>query len=303
MSKQKLPVLGKGLGSILKNLEDIDMKNNPNQKTSTVTAEIADIPLKDIEPNPEQPRKDFDEKSIEELAQSIKENGIISPITVNKRGDKYQIIAGERRYRAAKLLDLKSVPAYIRVVTPLQGMEMALIENIQRDDLNAIEIALSLQALLEQTHFSHEELGKKIGKSRASIANYVRLLKLPAEVQISLRNDEISMGHARSIISVNDEAKQIDIVRKIKEDGLSVRQVEAWVARMKGDENTEKKTLVKKSAKKPLPQAHNDLAKTLSDKLSLTVDIKRSQRGKGSITIPFANDKDFERIAELLKKL
>lgn len=303
MAKQKIP-LGRGLGSILKGLDEMEEKTIPAQKLRTVTAEIANIPLKDVEPNPEQPRKDFDDQTIDELAQSIKENGIISPITVNKKGDKYIIIAGERRYRASKKLGLETIPAYIKVATELETMKMALIENIQREDLNAIEIALSLQALLEQTQLTDEELGNKIGKSRSTITNYVRLLKLPAEIQIALRKDEITMGHARSVLGVENEADQIDIVRKIKEEKLSVRQVEALVANLK-QSNTP--TIVKKDVKKkdakPLPEKHNSFRLLFSEKLSSNITITRSQRGKGSINIPFSNDRDFERIITLLDKI
>lgn len=304
MSKQKSFPLGRGLESILGNAANVDLKKT-NQKVGAVTAEIANIPLKDIEPNPEQPRKDFDEESLNELAQSIKENGIITPITVNKQGEKYQIIAGERRYRASKIAGLSSIPAYIKVVTELQTMEMALIENIQRDDLNAIEIALSLKALIDETQLSPADLGKKIGKSRETVINYMRLLKLPAEVQIALRKDEISMGHARGIVSVDDEAKQIEIVRRIKEENLSVRQVETIVARLKEEEKkVDVQPKAKKSkAKKQLPEYHTEVRNKLSNAFSSNVEITRSQRGKGAISIPFSNDKDFERIVALLKML
>lgn len=299
MSTKKTAALGKGLEALLGNINVA--KNEPlaEVKTNTVTAEIAYIPLSEITPNPDQPRKDFNEQALEELAQSIKEHGVITPITVNKKDGKYTIIAGERRYRACKMVGLEKIPAYIRIVTLQETMEMSLIENIQREDLNSIEIALSLQALLQETHLSQEELSQKLGKSRGTISNYIRLLKLPAEVQLALRNDEITMGHARSIITIEDENKQIEIVREIKEKDLSVRQVENMATRLK-QENLSEKALKRKFSTN-LPQTHIEFKNTLAQKLSTDVDIKRSIRGKGSINIAFSNDKEFERIVALLQ--
>ena len=299
MSAKKSPALGKGLEALLGKIEPEIVGKQKDVKTSTVTAEIAYIPISQISANPDQPRKDFDEESLKELAQSIEAHGIITPITVNKKGNKYIIIAGERRYRASKMAGLKEIPAYIRIVTLEETMEMSLIENIQREDLNSIEIALSLQALLEQTKLTQEELSKKLGKNRATISNYVRLLKLPAEVQLALRNDKISMGHARTIINIPDEQKQIDIVRQVIAKDLSVRQVEAIVASLKKESQPKGSSL---KTQDTLPEQHLDLKKSLSKHLDTIVEIKRSKRGKGSIVIPFSNDKDFERISQLLNK-
>lgn len=296
MATKKTPALGKGLEALLGNTNTEDLVNH---KTNTITAEIAYIPLKDIETNPNQPRKEFSEDTLEELAQSIREHGVIVPITVNKNKDKYIIIAGERRYRAAKKAGLNKIPAYIRIVTEQETMEMALIENIQRDDLNSIEIALSLNALLQASSLSPEQLGKKIGKSRSTIANYIRLLSLPAEIQLAIRNDEISMGHARALINVDSNEEQIQIVKEIISKNLSVRQVEAMVSKLK----TPKQTTDKKTKNKPLPEFHNDFQKAFSQRLSTPIEVKRSQRGKGMITIPFSNDKDFERIVALLENI
>lgn len=300
MSTKKTAALGKGLEALLGNINVAKNESLATGKTNTVTAEIAYIPLSEITPNPDQPRKDFNEQALEELAQSIKEHGVITPITVNKKDGKYTIIAGERRYRACKMAGLKKIPAYIRIVTLQETMEMSLIENIQREDLNSIEIALSLQALLQETHLSQEELSQKLGKSRGTISNYIRLLKLPAEVQLALRNDEITMGHARSIITIEDENKQIEIVREIIEKDLSVRQVENIATRLK-QENLSEKALKRKLSTN-LPQTHIEFKNTLAQKLSTDVDIKRSLRGKGSINIAFSNDKEFERIVALLQK-
>lgn len=299
MSTKKSPALGKGLEALLGAGVNIDSNNKTGVKTHSVTAEIAYLDLKDIVPNPDQPRKEFNEETLQELCQSIKEHGVITPITVNKHGDKYTIIAGERRYRASKMAGLDRIPAYIRIVTVQETMEMSLIENIQREDLNSIEIALSLQALLEQSQLSQEQLGKKIGKTNSTISNYIRLLKLPAEVQLALRNDTISMGHARCIISVSDEAKQVELVRRIIAEGLSVRQVETIVARLK-QENAPK--IATKRKTNLLPETHSSVQSSLSQRLSANVLITRTQRGKGTISIPFTNDKDFERICALLDK-
>ncbi|MBR1769000.1 MAG: ParB/RepB/Spo0J family partition protein [Bacteroidales bacterium] len=295
MSAKRNPALGKGLEALLGDTNASEISDK-NIKTNTVTAEIANIPLSEVIPNPNQPRKEFNEQTLKELSQSIKEHGVITPITVNKQDGKYLIIAGERRYRASKLAGLTEIPAYIRIVTSQETMEMSLIENIQREDLNSIEIALSLQALLEATNFTQEQLSAKLGKSRTTITNYIRLLKLPAEIQLALRNDKISMGHARSIIGVEDENVQINIVREIIQNDLSVRQVEQRVARLKKD-----KIKTETSETAVLPERHSALQKSLSEKLNSMVEVKRSKRGKGTISIPFSNDKDFERISQLLQ--
>lgn len=291
--KGKSPALGKGLEALLGNINNDVTKNG--KAISNVDAEIANIPLDQIIPNANQPRQAFDEQSLQELAQSIKENGVIVPITVNKHNGKYYIIAGERRYRASKIAGKKDIPAYIRVVTEQASMQMALIENIQREDLNAIEIALSLKALLDATKITQEELSKKIGKSRPAITNYIRLLNLPAEIQLALRSDKISMGQARALINIEDEKTQLDILRRIEKDGLSVREVEQLVQRLKESGSQKKKE------ENPLPETHNKFANSLSNKLKTYITIKRSKRGKGSITIAFKNDSDFERIVALLQ--
>ena len=295
MSAKRNPALGKGLEALLGDTNASEISDK-NIKTNTVTAEIANIPLSEVIPNPNQPRKEFNEQTLKELSQSIKEHGVITPITVNKQDGKYLILAGERRYRASKLAGLTEIPAYIRIVTSQETMEMSLIENIQREDLNSIEIALSLQALLEATNFTQEQLSAKLGKSRTTITNYIRLLKIPAEIQLALRNDKISMGHARSIIGVEDENVQINIVREIIQNDLSVRQVEQRVARLKKD-----KIKTETSETAVLPERHSALQKSLSEKLNSMVEVKRSKRGKGTISIPFSNDKDFERISQLLQ--
>ena len=295
MAIKKGPALGRGLEALLGN---IDTKSSTdNNKISSVTAELCYIPIEKIDPNPDQPRKEFDQTSLDELAQSIKESGVIVPITVKKEGERYILIAGERRYRASKIANLKEIPAYIKIATKQEIMEMALVENIQREDLNAIEIALSLKALIEECNLTQEKMSERIGKSRSSITNYLRLLKLPAEVQLALRNNKISMGHARSIIGLEDEQAQISVVKDIIEKDLSVRQVEQIANRLK----EEAKTQPKKKEKKALPDFHKTQKEKLIKRLETNIEISRSQRGKGAITISFKNDSDFERIISLLE--
>ena len=244
MAAKKTPALGKGLEALLGNAAI----NKNDADVSSLAAELSYIPLSKIEPNPDQPRKEFDEETLAELAQSIKENGIIVPLTVIKENGKYILIAGERRYRAAKSVGLKDVPAYIRIATKKEVMEMALVENIQREDLNAIEIALSLKGLIEECNLTQEQMSERIGKNRSTITNYLRLLKLPAEVQLALKTDAISMGHARCLINLESESEQIEIIKKIIEKELSVRQVEELVKQNK------EKTQPKSKTKKQLPE-------------------------------------------------
>ena len=295
MAIKKTPALGKGLEALLGNIDTKDSKNN---NISSVTAELCYIPIDKIEPNPNQPRKEFDQTALEELAQSIKESGVIVPITVKKEENKYILIAGERRYRASKIAGLKEIPAYIKIATKQEVMEMALVENIQREDLNAIEIALSLKALIEECNITQEKMSERIGKSRSTITNHLRLLKLPAEVQLALRNNKISMGHARSLIGLEDEQAQISLVKDIIEKDLSVRQVEQIVNRLKEEEKPQTKN---KTTKKTLPEFHKTQKENLIKKLDTQIEITRSQRGKGAITISFKNDEDFQRIISLLE--
>ncbi len=292
----KKNVLGRGLGALLQSMETSNPEIDYN---SSIAASIAFIPLSLIENNPHQPRKEFDDKSLEELTQSIKEQGVIVPITVTKGEDnKYILIAGERRLRASKKAGLKEIPAYIRIATQTEMMEMALVENIQRDNLNAIEIALSLSALIESFNLTQEQMSQKIGKTRSVITNYLRLLKLPAAIQIALQEDKISMGHARALINLPSETEQLSFMKKIIERGLSVRQVEEMVSALKAPK-TKKTTKTIKQQK--LPVEHLEFKSNLSKKLSTTIEIKRSQRGKGIISIPFSNDKDFQRIISIIE--
>ena len=294
MTKTKSPALGKGLEALLGDIKKNSANFNKNQ--SELNVEISAIPLDKIITNPNQPRTKFDETSLQELAQSIKENGVIVPVTVCRKDDKFFLIAGERRFRASKMAGLKEIPAYIRMASEQSTLMLALIENIQREDLNPIEIALCLKALSEQTGLSNEDLGKKLGKSRSSIANYIRLLNLPAQIQLSLRSDELSMGHAHALITIEDEKQQLDFARKIIQDNLSVRETEALTNNIKNASVTPKE-----SKKKPLPELHNTFLKQMTEYLKTPITVKRSQRGKGTISISFKNDKEFQRIISLLE--
>lgn len=291
MKGKKPSALGKGLEALL---GDTTISRN-DKGVSTVTTELGYIRMNKIVPNPDQPRKEFDEVALSELAQSIRENGVIVPVTVVKDKEQYILIAGERRFRAAQQVGLKEIPAYIKVATRSEIMEMALVENIQREDLNAIEIAISLKGLIEECNLTQEQMSKRIGKNRSTITNYLRLLKLPAEVQLALRNNEISMGHARCLINVESDTEQIEMLKRIIDKGLSVRQVEQMVKQSK--ESAQPKAKVKK----PLPVLHTHCREELSKKLDTDIEISRSQRGKGKITISFKTDGDFERIIALLQ--
>ncbi|MBR4198191.1 MAG: ParB/RepB/Spo0J family partition protein [Bacteroidales bacterium] len=287
----KKEALGRGLGSLL----------GTPANTPALATEIGKLKIKDIETNPYQPRKDFDEESLAELADSIRQQGVITPITVRRlETGKYQLIAGERRLRAAKMAKLTEIPAYIRTATDQQMMEMAIVENIQRENLNAMEIALSYATLVDECGITQEQLSEKVGKNRSTITNYLRLLKLPAEVQLALRSNTISMAHARAMITIDDVDKQLLMLREIVDKDLSVRQTEN-LAKTLSAENV-KNPAAKKSAKQPLPELHESTKNELKKYIQSEVEIKRSRKGKGSLTIYFNNDSDFQRIVKIIQK-
>ncbi|MBE6299741.1 MAG: ParB/RepB/Spo0J family partition protein [Bacteroidales bacterium] len=284
----KRNALGRGLDALI-TMDEI--------KTSG-SSSINEIDINLINPNPDQPRTEFDEEALNELASSIKELGIIQPISLRKMSNgSYQIIAGERRYRAAKLAGLKSMPAYIRTVEDETVMEMALIENIQREDLNAVEIALTFQKLIEQYNLTQEKLSERIGKKRTTIANYLRLLKLPAEIQLGLKNKVIDMGHARALLAVDNASLQLKLYEEIKLNGYSVRKVEE-----RAKEITTEKEVVSKPTKKSVPE-YEAYKRELISIFKTRVKIVCDDSGKGKISIPFKDDKEFERIKELLSKI
>lgn len=294
MAIQKKTGLGRGLSAILESPEtDITSKDISG---NYVAGAIANLPLGKIETNPFQPREDFDQAALAELSQSILEQGIIQPLTVRKMGyDKYQLISGERRFRAAGLAGIESVPCYIRVANDEQMLEWALIENIQRENLNAIEIAISYNRLIEECSLTQDELSKRVGKNRTTVTNYMRLLKLPAEIQAALRDGSISMGHARSLINVEDEAKQLIITRKIIADELSVREVEKLVR------NLDKVvSAVTKPGKIALPLKYEVMKDSLQERLNRKIELNRTPKGKGSIVIPFTSDDDLQAIISKL---
>jgi ParB family chromosome partitioning protein len=292
-TKKKTTGLGRGLGSILPDVDIDAAMGRPNLTTAITT-----IPIDSIEANPFQPRKEFDQNALEELAQSIRQQGVITPITVRQMPDgKYQLIAGERRLRASQIAGLKELPAYIRIATDTQMMEMALVENIQRENLNAMEIAFSYNALIEECQLTHEQLSEKVGKNRSTITNYLRLLNLPSETQIALSSDQISMAHARCLVNVEDTQTHLALLHDIINKQLSVRQTEQLV---KDLAKTKTPPVAKK--KEDLPEIHAASRSSLRQYLQSEVEIKRSRRGKGTLTIHFNNDKDFERIIKLIKE-
>lgn len=302
---KKKSALGKGLGALLENVNtDITTKKN-NQET--VVGSIAMLPISSIEVNPFNPRTHFEEEALNELAESIKTHGIIQPLTVRKMGrDNYQLISGERRFRASQLAGLTEVPAYIRIANDQTMLEMALVENIQREDLNAIEVALSYQRLLEECNLTQEQLSQKIAKGRSSITNHLRLLKLPAEIQAGVRDSLITMGHARALVSASDEDFQIAVFNKILLEGLSVRDVEIIIRQghlnqeESDDEQDLEKDDVKKAKKSSLESSQLAFKNNFSQKLSSKIDLKKTPNGNGKIIIHFDSEVDLNRIIELL---
>ena len=293
--KTKKKALGKGLDAILSSPEtDITSKDISG---NYVVGAVADISINKIEVNPFQPRDKFDEESLNELADSIKEQGIIQPITVRKLGfDRYQLISGERRYKASKIVGLKEIPSYIRVANDEQMLEMALVENIHREDLNSIEIAISYQRLMEECSLTQQKLSEKIGKNRTTISNYIRLLKLPAEIQIAIRDGELSMGHARAIINIEDEKTQLLLLKKILDKDLSVRKVEDIVRKI--DNNaSDKKPLTPPS----LPEKYENSKEFINTKFNTKIELVRSNKGSGKIVIRFKSDEELDKIISVLE--
>ena len=295
LQNKKRGGLGRGLDAILQSPEtDI---TSTDISGNYVAGAVAELNIDFIEANPFQPRTDFDENALNELAESIKVQGVIQPVTVRKMGrDKYQLISGERRLRASKLAGLKTIPVYIRVANDEQMLEMALIENTHREGLNAIEVALSYQRLIEECNITQEELGEKVGKDRSTVTNFLRLLKLPPEVQVALRDGFISMGQARAIINIEDKTQQLIILKEIIDKDLSVRQVEELLR------SFNPKNAKTKKQKNVLPEAFIHKVDTLSKALDAKIKVDRNSKGKGSLTISFKNDEDFERLISIINK-
>ena len=290
---KKYNALGRGLDAL------ISTEEVRPQGSSTIN----EIAIELIEANPNQPRREFDPQALQELATSIREIGIIQPITLRQVEDnRFQIIAGERRWRASQLAGLKAIPAYIRTISDENVMEMALVENIQREDLNAIEIALAYQHLLDNDGMTQEKVSERVGKSRAAIANYLRLLRLPALIQLALQKKELDMGHARALLALDSPSMQIKLFKEIMKHNYSVRKVEEMVNLLKNgdDVQTATKTLRGKTA---LPEEYEALKNRMAEKLAVKVQMSCSAKGKGKITIPFASDEELERIIMQLDKV
>jgi ParB family chromosome partitioning protein len=293
-------VLGRGLDDIGSG-RGLDALIDTTEVKTQGSSNLCEIAIAQIEPNPNQPRREFDEEALQELANSIREVGIIQPVTLRQVADgRYQIIAGERRWRASQLAGLTSIPAYIRTVEDENVMEMALVENIQREDLNAIEIALAYQHLAESSGMTQARISERVGKSRAAVTNYLRLLKLPAQVQMALKDKEIDMGHARALLSLESPSQQIKLFKEVQKQGYSVRKVEEIVQTLKNGENIQE---ARSGAKAALQPEYDALRRKLSDFFQTKVQMNCSSKGKGKISIAFGSEEELERIVNALDRV
>jgi ParB family chromosome partitioning protein len=295
----KKQALGKGLSALLKDTE-IRVSSAQDKNADKVVGRIAEIELKNIEVNPFQPRTNFDKEALDELAVSIRELGIVQPITVRKKehSSGYQLISGERRFRASQLAGLKSIPAYIRLADDQAMLEMALVENIQRQELDSIEIALSYQRLIEEINLTQEQLSERVGKKRSTVTNYLRLLKLPPLIQAGIRDKMISNGHARALINVDDEEVQLFMYKDTIAKDHSVRQVEAMVKHWRDGKNGP----AKPKTKKALPKEFSNLEEQLTSHFDTKVQIQRNESGRGKIIIPFKSNEEIKRIIGILNE-
>lgn len=292
--KQNKELLGKGIRSLLQSI-DSDLKTNSGQLKQNVVENatgITRIPVEDVEANPKQPRKDFDETALKELADSIKLHDIIQPITVSRMSSgKYRLISGERRLRASKLAGLKDIPAYVRQANDAQLLELALLENLQREDLNAMEVALSYKRMMEELDYTQEQVAERMGKDRSTVANFIRLLKLPPDIQLAVRNGSLSMGHARALINVDTIDHQLYIFKEIRDKGLSVRQTEALVRNLFKESGA-----VKKTAKSALPNAFQRIEDKLASHFSTRVKLRHSRNGSGQIIIEYYSTEELNKV-------
>jgi ParB family chromosome partitioning protein len=296
--KQNKEALGKGIRSLLQSI-DSDLKTGSGQlkpavvETATSTVRI---PINEVEPNPKQPRRDFDEQALKELAESIKLHDIIQPITVSKLpSGKYRLISGERRWRASKMAGLTDIPAYVRQANDTELLELALLENLQREDLNAMEVSLSFKRMMEELNYTQEQVAERMGKDRSTVANFIRLLKLPPDIQLAVRNGTLSMGHARALINVDTIDKQLYIYHEITEKGLSVRQTEALVRNLYKENGA-----VKKTSKSSLPSVYQKIEDNLASRFSTRVKLKHSSKGGGQIIIEYYST---DELTKLLKEM
>ena len=295
----KRNALGRGLSAILRNPKTDITDDRTNEKN--LVSNVNEIAIDDIQINPFQPRIDFEKEKIYELSESIKELGIIQPITVRKLGyNKYQLISGERRLRASKELNLKTIPSYIRIANDEQMLEMALVENIQRENLNPIEIAISFQRLIKECDLTQEECGNRLGKKRSTIANFLRLLKLPSEIQDGLKKEKISVGHARALINIKEKQNQLNIYQDIIENGFSVREVEQLAKDFSERKYNYKAKKKKIDSEDIIPFGHQKKLFDLSKNLNVDIQFKRNKKGSGKIIIPFSDD---EKLSEIFNKL
>ena len=301
MSKKK-DALGKGIRALLENLDDeqetyqIQPKEKEVEKETTPNT-IAEISITEIEVNPFQPRATFDDDALNELADSIRIHGVIQPVTVRKLGpSKYQLIAGERRLRASHIAGLKTVPAYIRLANDQEALEIALIENIQREDLNAMEISINYQRLIDECALTHDDLGSRLGKNRSTVTNYLRLLKLPPEIQDGLRQRKISMGHARALVGIEEVDRQLYAYRAILSKSLSVRKTEEFIKQLLSE-----KVKPKTPSSRKLPHAYQEVQHRLMDHFETKVSLKKNKGDKGEIVIPFYSANDLNRIIDLIE--
>lgn len=298
MAKKLQTGLGKGLGALISDINAIQQNSGRNlqHETASPLVATAEIEIEKIEPNPYQPRTEFNREAIEELAQSIRLLGLIQPITVRPiPGNRYQIISGERRFRASQMAGLKSIPAYIRKTDDQGMLEMAIVENIQREDLDSIEVALSFQRLIEECHLTQEAMAERVGKKRATVTNYLRLLRLPAEIQFAIRAKKISMGHAKSLLSVEDPRIQLKLADQIIAQDLSVRQTETKIQKLKNDKKEKKETI-------ELPDNYFKVIEIIGKYFNNNVNIKRTEKGSGELVIRFSSDKEMEEFLGALEK-
>ena len=294
----KKQALGRGLSALLKDPTN-DIQSVQDKNADKVVGNIIELDIAFIEVNPFQPRTNFSEESLRELASSIKELGIIQPITVRKLGfNQYQLVSGERRFRASKLIGLDTIPAYIRIANDQESLEMALVENIQRQDLDPIEIALSYQRLIDEINLTQEQMSERVGKKRSTITNYLRLLKLDPIIQTGMRDGFISMGHGRALITVEDQTIQLDIYEKVLSNELSVRDTENLV---RNYNTTQEVKVASKKETETVPNFIKNGISAFSEYFGHKIDVKVSKNGKGKITIPFHSEEDFERILKLIK--
>jgi len=298
--KKDKEALGKGIRSLLQSI-DADLKTTSGELKSSVVEAVTNmlrIPLEQIETNPRQPRHDFDEQALQELAHSIRLHDIIQPVTVSKLPTgKYRLISGERRFRAAKMADLRDIPAYVRQADDQQLLELALLENLQREDLNAMEIALSYKRMMEELNYTQEQVAERMGKERSTVANYIRLLKLPPDIQVAVRSNQLSMGHARALINVDTVDKQLYLYGEIKNKGLSVRQTEELVRRLYKENSA---GAVKNSVKPAMPEAFKRIEDNLASHFSTRVRLNHNKKGEGSISIEYYSLQELNKLLDQL---